>query len=70
VVPAGRRQHPGPQAVLAEVITHREMLAIARLLLDARHAPGIRPGQITASLGFPYSSRPHPRDPLQRYLSR
>jgi hypothetical protein len=46
------------------------MLATARLLLDVRHAPGIRPGQITASLGFPYPGHPHSRDPLQRYLSR
>ena len=59
---------PGPQAVLADVVTHPEMLAIARLLLASRCAPRPGPGQISASLGFGYPSRPHPRDPLQLHL--
>ena len=62
--------HPGPPEVLADVTTHPEMLAIARLLLASQRAPGTRPGQISASLGFGYPSRPHPRDPLQLRLSQ
>jgi len=59
---------PGPEPVLADVITHPEMLAIARLLLARRCAPRPGPGQIGASLGFDYPSRPHPCDPLQLHL--
>jgi trans-aconitate methyltransferase len=51
------------------VITHPEMLAIARLLLASRYPPRPGPGQVTASLGFEYPSRPHPRDPLQLHLA-
>jgi len=60
---------PGPETMLADVITHPEMLAIARLLLASRYAPRPGLGQITASLGFEYPSRPHPRDPLQLHLA-
>ncbi len=51
---------PGPASVLGDVITHPEMLAIVRLLLAGRYAPRLGPGQITASLGFGYPTRPHP----------
>jgi hypothetical protein len=61
---------PGPEAVLTDVITHPEMLAIARLLIISRHTPGIRPRDIADRLGFPYPSRPHPLDPLQEHLSQ
>lgn len=61
---------PGPEAVLADVITHPEMLALARLLITGQRTPGIRPRDIADRLGFPYPSRPHPLDPLQNHLSR
>jgi hypothetical protein len=70
-----RRHHrlaaaiPGPEAVLTDVITHPEMLAVARLLITSQHTPGIRPPDIADRLGFPYPSRPHPLDPLQEHLS-
>jgi hypothetical protein len=60
----------GPEAALTEVITHPEMLAVARLLIASQHAPRTSPGQISASLGFDYPSRPHPHDPLHRRLSQ
>lgn len=58
-----------PKAVLADVITHPEMLAVARLLISNQHTPGIRPREMAARLGFPYPSRPHPLEPLHRRLS-
>ena len=61
---------PGPEAVLADVITHPEMLAVARLLIASQRTPGIRPQEIAVRLGFPYPSRPHPLDPLQNHLSQ
>jgi hypothetical protein len=61
---------PGPGAVLADVITHPEMLAVARLLILCQRAPGVQPREIAARLGFPYPSIPHPLDPLQNHLSR
>jgi hypothetical protein len=61
---------PGPEAVLTDVITHPEMLAIARLLITSQHTPGIRPRDIADRLGFPYPGRPHPLDPLQEHLSQ
>jgi hypothetical protein len=61
---------PGPKAVLADVITHPEMLAVARLLILRRRAPGIQPREIAARLGIPYPSIPHPLDPLQNHLSQ
>ena len=60
----------GPEAVLTDVITHPEMLAVARLLIADQRTPGIRPREIAARLGFPYPSRPHPLDPLQNHLSQ
>jgi hypothetical protein len=60
---------PGPEAVLTDVITHPEMLAVARLLISGQRSRGIRPPEIAAWLGFPYPSRPHPLDPLQNHLS-
>jgi hypothetical protein len=57
-----------PDIVLAEVITHPEMLAVARLLISGHRSPGIRPQEITARLGFSYPSSPHPLDPLQNHL--
>jgi hypothetical protein len=61
---------PGPEAVLADVITHPEMLAVACLLIASQRLPGIQPGKIAARLGFPYPSRPHLLDPLQHRLPR
>jgi len=61
---------PGPEAVLADVITHPEMLAVARLLILRRRAPGIQPREIAARLGIPNPSIPHPLDPLQNHLSQ
>jgi hypothetical protein len=58
----------GPGAVLADVITHPEILAVARLLIASRRPPGIQPEEIAARLGFPCPSRPHPVDPLRRHL--
>ncbi len=51
---------PGPEAVPADVITHPEMLAVARLLISSQRPLGIRPGDIADHLGFRYPSRPHP----------
>jgi hypothetical protein len=56
---------PGPEAVLADVITHPEMLGVARLLLSSQRTPGIPPRDIARRLGFPYPSHPHPLDPLR-----
>jgi hypothetical protein len=61
---------PGPEAVLADVIIHPEMLSVARLLISSHRFPGIRPREIAARLGFPYPSSSHPLDPLQNHLSR
>jgi hypothetical protein len=61
---------PGPEAVHADVITHPEMLSVARLLISSHRSPGIRPREIAARLGFPYPSSPHPLDPLQNHLSQ
>jgi hypothetical protein len=61
---------PGPETVLADVITHPEMLAVARLLIASQRPPGIRPEEIAARLGIPYPSRPHPLDPLKHDLPR
>ena len=61
---------PGPEAVLTDVITHPEMLSVARLLISSHRSPGIRPWEIAARLGFPYPTGPHPLDPLQNHLSR
>jgi hypothetical protein len=61
---------PGPEAVLADVITHPEMLAVACLLIASQRPPGIQPGKIAARLGFPCPSRPHPLHPLQHRLPR
>jgi hypothetical protein len=44
--------------VLGDVITHPGMLAVARLLLGSWRHPGIRPGQVSAGLGFTYPGRP------------
>ena len=52
------------------MITHPEMLAVARLLIASQRPPGIRPEEIAARLGIPYPSRPHPLDPLQHHLPR
>lgn len=60
---------PGPDILHADVVTHPEMLAVARLLIAARHSPGTRPGDITGRLGFPYPSRPHPLEPLHACLA-
>lgn len=60
---------PRLEAVLADVITHPEMLAAARLLISDQRAPGIEPREISDRLGFPYPGRPHPLDPLQSHLS-
>jgi hypothetical protein len=49
---------PGPEAVLADVITHPEMLAVARLLIVGQHPPGTQSGEIAARLGFPYPAAP------------
>jgi len=54
--------------VLADVITHPEMLAVARLLLGSWHRPGTRPGQVSARFGFAYPGCPHPVDRLRRCL--
>lgn len=59
---------PKLEAVLADVISHPEMLAVARLLIGSQRTPGIRPREIAARLGFPYPSTPHPLDPLQSHL--
>src|SRR5260370_33016238 len=48
----------GTGAVLGDVITHPGMLAVARLLLGSWRHPGIRPGQVSAGLGFTYPGRP------------
>jgi hypothetical protein len=61
---------PGPEAVLTDVITHPEMLSVARLLISSHRSPGIRPWEIAARLGFRYPTSPHPPDPLQNHLSR
>jgi hypothetical protein len=61
---------PGPEVMLADVITHPEMLAIARLLISSQRAPGIRSRDIAVQLAFPYPSSPHPLDPLQNHLSQ
>ena len=61
---------PGLEAVLTGVITHPEMLAIARLLITSQRTPGIRPQDIADRLSFPYPGRPHPLDPLHKYLSQ
>jgi hypothetical protein len=61
---------PGPEVVLADVITHPEMLAVARLLTSGQRTAGIRPQEIVARLGFPYPGSPHPLDPLQNHLSQ
>jgi hypothetical protein len=60
---------PGLEAVLADVITHPEMLTVARLLILGRRSPGIPPREIARWLGFPYPSSPHLLDPLQNHLS-
>jgi hypothetical protein len=71
-----RRHHslaaasPGLEAVLADVITHPEMLAVARLLITSQRTPGIRPQDIADRLGFPYPGLPHPLDPLRKHLSQ
>jgi len=54
--------------VLAAVITHPEMLAVAHLLISSQRTPGIEPREIVDRLGFPYPG--HPLDPLQNHLSR
>lgn len=56
---------PGPEAALADVITHPEILAVARLLIRSQRTPGIPPRDIARRLGFPYPSHPHPLDPLR-----
>ena len=56
--------------MLTDVTTHPEMLAIARLLISSQRAPGIRPQDIAARLGFPYLGSPHPLDPPQSRPSR
>jgi hypothetical protein len=61
---------PGPEILHADVVTHPEMLAVARLLIKTQHSPGTRPGDIAGRLGFPYPSRPHPREPLHACLAR
>lgn len=61
---------PGPETMLADVITHPEMLAVARLLILCRGAPDVQPREIAARLGIPYPSIPHPLDPLQNHLSQ
>jgi hypothetical protein len=59
-----------PEAVLADVITHPEMLAVATLLISSQRTPGTPPRDIASRLGFPYPSHPHPLDPLQKHLAR
>jgi hypothetical protein len=54
--------------VLADVITHPEMLAVARLLILSQRARDVPPREIAARLGFPYPSSPHPLDPLRNHL--
>ena len=61
---------PGPEAVLADVVTHPEMSAVARLLISSQRTPGFQTQEIADRLGFPYPGRPHPLDPLQNHLSR
>jgi hypothetical protein len=60
---------PGLTAVLADVITHPEMLAIARLLISSQRTHGIWPQDIADRLSFPYPGRPHPLDPIQKHCS-
>jgi hypothetical protein len=60
----------GTEVVLCDVITHPEMLAVARLLITNRHSARIQPREIATRLGFPYPSTPHPLDPLQNHLSQ
>jgi hypothetical protein len=61
---------PGPEMLHADVITHPEMLAVARLLITAQHYQGAMPGRIGDRLGFPYPSSPHPLEPLQACLAQ
>jgi hypothetical protein len=56
--------------VLADVITHPEMLAVARLLILCQRASGIQSREIAARLCIPYPNIPHPLDPLQNHLSQ
>lgn len=51
---------PGPGAVLADMITHPEMLAVARLLILRQRAPGAQPRR---------PRRPCPPTPPQRNRS-
>jgi hypothetical protein len=54
---------PGPEMLHADVITHPEMLAVARLLITVQHGPGTMPGSIADRLGFPYPSSPTRSNP-------
>jgi hypothetical protein len=51
------------------VITHPEMLTVARLLLGSHSNPGIRPASVSGQLGFPYPDQPHLLEPLRNFLS-
>jgi len=61
---------PRPETLHADVITHPEMLAVARMLIRARQSPGATPRDIADRLDFPYPRRPHPLEPLQARLSQ
>jgi hypothetical protein len=50
------------------VITHPEMLAVARLLIESHRNPGIRPASVSGRLGFPCPDQPHLLDPLRDFL--
>lgn len=57
---------PGPRTLHTDVITHPEMLAVARLLIEARRNPRGRPGGHSRTPRLPL---PHPLDPIRRWLS-
>lgn len=59
---------PGPETLHADVITHPEMLAVARLLIGAQQGTAPAPGIIASHLGFSYPGRPHPLEPLNARL--
>jgi hypothetical protein len=54
----------------ADVVTHPEMLAVARLLIATRQGQRVGPIDIAGRLDFPYPGRPHQLEPLYACLSQ
>jgi hypothetical protein len=65
---SSRPATPAAGPLHADVVTHSEMLAVARLLITARQGQGIKPAGIAGRLDFRHPGCPYQLEPLHACL--